>query len=153
LEPFYAQHPKTQFWFQSLIGILVYWNTLGWDNCSGFKFQSLIGILVYWNICVSVKSFVVSVSIPNRDFSLLEHKALQERRALTDVSIPNRDFSLLELEPLHPSCVLKQGFQSLIGILVYWNRPQSKALMYLVFKVQLRQPRIRIAFQTLGCQE
>ena len=44
-------------------------------------------------------------------------------------------------------------FQSLIGINVNSYRPGLKGLLYLVFKVLLRQPDIKVAFQTLSCQE
>ncbi len=43
-------------------------------------------------------------------------------------------------------------FQSLIGIRFNCNGSQLEALIYLVFKVQLRQPPIKVAFRALSCQ-
>jgi hypothetical protein len=45
------------------------------------------------------------------------------------------------------------AFQSLIGIIGNCNCPHLEALIYLVFKVRLRQSKMNIAFQGLGCQE
>ncbi len=44
-------------------------------------------------------------------------------------------------------------FQSLIGILKNFNCRGLKGVLYLFFKVQLRQPGIKIAFERLECQE
>ena len=109
--------------FQSLIGILVDWESASLSVGKGDRFVSIpdrdfSGLRGEHG---SAMYDLLSVSIPDRDFSGL--------RALTDwfglnarqVSIPDRDFSGLRVTWWAYLCNAMYSFQSLIGILVDWE--------------------------------
>ncbi len=106
--------------FQSLKGILVDINPQGFGRSYGRGFQSLKGILVDINSSPSPVIHVLTVSIPERDFSGYQRDRRARLKRHPGVSIPERDFSgyqpTTDAYPL-PSVV----FQSLKGILVDIN--------------------------------
>ena len=93
-------------------------------------FQSLIGILVGFNLFIPSSIYhILPVSIPNRDFSWfqLNHKP-NDLNWIKEVSIPNRDFSWFQLFFNDSKSSLSTLFQSLIGILVGFNKSKEEEL-------------------------
>ncbi len=91
--------------FQSLIGILLYFNQKLTDRFDVlcFEFQSLIGILLYFNVNLATNYHSSPVSIPDRDFIVFQQWGGLGR------------------------CP-RNVFQSLIGILLYFNEESGAAI-------------------------
>ncbi len=92
------------------------------DAPEAAKFQSLIGILLYFNntrdsICFMPKI----VSIPDRDFIVFQRCRFYFSPLIQGVSIPDRDFIVFQQQKAAER-VTALEFQSLIGILLYFNR-------------------------------
>jgi phage gpG-like protein len=86
----------------------------------------------------------LGVSIPNRDYLMLQRKILAKAMILL-VSIPNRDYLMLQ-----PAIKRFVDFANSVSIpnrdYLMLQQLAVEALLYSVFKVQLRQPNLKYCF-------